>query len=407
MSAAKTRLTSYQKKLFVFLGVASFFEGYDFMALTQILPNLREDMGLSKGDAGILIMVINVGTVLAYLLVRLADRWGRRRVLTVTIGGYTLFTFLTGLSPNVYYFAVLQLTARTFLIAEWATSMVYAAEEFPAGRRGMVIGVISGVGSLGAIVCAGIVPLLLKSPWGWRTVFFVGIIPLILLAFARRGLKESARFAEQKDLGKKRSLFHIWTTPHRKRLLQMALIWGVTYLCSNTAVTFWKDFAVTERGLSDAQVGLSITIAALVSAPLILYAGAFCDLVGRRLAALVIFTATAAGVFLTYTLHGQWPLTIPLVFAIFGVTGVLPVLNAFTTELFPTHLRGDAFAWANNLLGRVGYVLAPYFVGRIADDIGWGMTVRMTAVFPIIAVVLIFVMLPETNAKELEETAAL
>src|SRR5690606_22367060 len=105
--------------------------------------------------------------------------------------------FLSGLAPEVVSFAVFQLLARMFLLAELATSMVYAAEEFPASRRGLIIAVISGASSLGSIVCAAVVPLLLRAPYGWRAVFFVGIIPLVLLAFARRSVRETARFQAQ------------------------------------------------------------------------------------------------------------------------------------------------------------------------------------------------------------------
>src|SRR3954462_12043708 len=107
----RARLSSYQRRLFVFLGVASFFEGYDFFALTQILPNLRADLHVGIAGGGLLVGFINVGTILAFVLARKADRWGRKPVLTATIAGYTLFTFLSGLSPNVYVFAVLQMVA--------------------------------------------------------------------------------------------------------------------------------------------------------------------------------------------------------------------------------------------------------------------------------------------------------
>jgi putative MFS transporter len=120
-------LTSYQKKLFLFLGVATIFEGYDFMALSQLLPKLRVAFDLEPAAAGYLIGTVNIGAVLAFFLVRMADRVGRRRMLTVTIAGYTAFTLLSGLAPNVYAFAFLQLLARVFLLAEWALSMVIAA----------------------------------------------------------------------------------------------------------------------------------------------------------------------------------------------------------------------------------------------------------------------------------------
>ncbi|RMD99024.1 MAG: MFS transporter, partial [Deltaproteobacteria bacterium] len=142
MTKSKVPFSPYHRKLFLFLSVASFFEGYDFLALAQILPNLRADLSLSEGEAGILVGFVNAGTIVAYFLVRKADRWGRKRLLTVTIAGYTIFTAASGLAPNVWIFGLCQFLGRIFLIAEWATSMVYAAEEFPAERRGMVIGVI-------------------------------------------------------------------------------------------------------------------------------------------------------------------------------------------------------------------------------------------------------------------------
>ncbi len=399
------RLTSYQRRLFVFLSVATFFEGYDFLALTQILPNLQTDFHFSHAVAGYLVGFINAGTVVAYLLVRRADRFGRKRVLTVTIAGYTVFTALTGLSPNVWAFAAFQMIARIFLIGEWATSTVMAAEEYPAARRGMVIGVISAFSSLGAVTCAGVVPLLLKTPFGWRSVYFVGIVPLIVLAFARRNLRETRRFAEQVTTRAARPFTQIFRTPYKKRMLQLGLIWFLTYICTQNGVTFWKEFAVGERGMTDSQVGKAITIAAVISMPLVFFAGKLLDLIGRRAGAVVIFGLAAFGMFGCYTLHGQWPLTFTLVFAIFGASAVLPVLNAYNSELFPTELRGDAFAWSNNLIGRIGYVLSPIAIGYAAGHVGWGHAIRVTAIFPILAVILILWLLPETRSLELEETA--
>ncbi|MFO0758782.1 MAG: MFS transporter [Byssovorax sp.] len=405
--ATQEPFTPYQRKLFVFLSVATLFEGYDFMALSQILPQLKHSMGLDETDIGAMVAVINLGTVIAFALVSLADRWGRKRLLTLTIAGYTVATFASGLAPNLIVLSLLQLLARMFLIAEWATSMVYAAEEFPTARRGMVIGVIQAFSSLGSIVCAGVVPILLRTSYGWRSVYFVGIIPLIVLMIARRDLKESSRFTRDVGDKKKGSLWDIWKTGHRRRVLELAAIWALTYLCTNNAVVFWKQFAVDERGLTDGQVALAITIAAVGSMPLVFYAGRILDRIGRKKGATLIFLVGAGGTFGCYTLHGFWPLTACLVLGIFGASAVLPVLNAFTAELFPTSMRADAFAWSNNLLGRTTYVLSPLAVGWAAKSIHWGPAMQLTCTGPVIALGLILALLPETNAKELDETAAL
>lgn len=415
MAASGTRLSGYQRRLFLFLSVATFFEGYDQIALTQILPEFRRDLGVSEGLGGLVVSLINVGTVLAYLLVRQADRWGRRRVLTITIAGYTVFSFLTGLAPNVWAFAVFQLVARIFLIGEWAISTVYAAEEFPANKRGWMMGLIQAFSSLGSVVCAGLVPTLLETPWGWRTVYFVGTIPLVLLAFARRSLRESSRFEAltAEERAQPKPLFRIFKTPYRARVLQLAVIWGLTYICTQTAVTFWKEYAVAPRPahgphISDDQVGLVISIAAVGAMPLVFAVGKLLDRVGRRRGATVIFLATSASCVAAYTLdQNMVAMTFAVLGAVFGASAVLPVLNAFTTELFPTHLRGDAFAWSNNLLGRIGYVVAPSLVGAAAEIYGWGPPVAVTAIGPLLALALILWLLPETSGRELEETAAL
>jgi putative MFS transporter len=108
---------------------------------------------------------------------------------------------------------------------------------------------------------------------------------------------------------------------------------------------------------------------------------------------------------MAHTLTSHLGLTIALVAGIFGSSAVLPVMNAYTTELFPTDLRGDAFAWSNNLLGRVTYVGSPVVVGILAETAGWGPVVAATAIFPLAAVILIWILMPETSGRELEETS--
>jgi len=405
MSEAGGALTGYQRKLFFFLSVATFFEGYDFLALAQLLPSIRASFGLSPSQGGALVAVINVGTILAYLLVRQADRHGRRRVMSVTIVGYTLCSALTAAATGPFTFAAAQLLARVFLLAEWAVAMVYASEEFPAARRGMVIGVIQGCSGLGSVVCAGLVPLLLKTSLGWRTVYLVGAVPLILAAFARRSLRETTRF-EARESEPRGGLFAIWSTPHRGKLARLALCWFFVYLCSNTAVTFWKEFAISERSWTEAKVGGAVALGALAAMPLSFAAGKLLDLIGRRGGAAVICLAMSAGCVGAYLLRDDGALKLALTVAMFGASAILTVFNAFTAELFPTELRADAFAWANNLLGRIGYVLAPLAVGAAAEHVGWGPSVASTAFGPLVALAIVLLSFPETSNRELEETAA-
>ncbi len=399
--------TGYQWRLFAFLSVATFFEGFDMFALTQILPSLQQEWSLTKFEVGLLAGATNVGTVLAYLLVRRADRWGRRRVMSVTIAGYTIMSLLTAAAQGPVSFAILQCFARLFLIGEWATAMVYAAEEFPASRRGTVVGIIQAVASLGAIVCAAIVPTLLKTSLKWRTIYIVGALPLVIVAFARRTLKESARFEQAKTDGKatERDFFGIFRSAHRGRVLKLGLIWALTYVCTQNTVTFFKTFAIEERHWTDKQVGSAVTIAAVGSLPMLFLVGRMLDRLGRRKGALVVYGSLIGGCLGAFGLQNRSGVIVALVFAVFAQSAVLALLNAYTGELFPTELRGDAFAWSNNLLGRIGYVVSPVALGKLAESVGWGRAVESTTIFAFAAVVLLWLWLPETKGRELEDTA--
>lgn len=406
--AGTVPLTPYQRRLFWFLSVATFFEGFEIYALSQLLPNIRRDLGLSPKEAGLMVSVIGIGAVLAYLLIRQADHWGRRRVLSITIVGYALSSFLSGLMPSAPGFALCQLAARAFLFSEYAVAAIYAAEEFPAERRGSFIGMLQVVNIIGGVVCAGIIPRLLKTPLGWRSVYLVGVIPLLLIALARRGLRETARFTQQQQQGLPRtSPFRIFRTPYRNRMLILGLIWALTLLCTGNAATFWKEFAQAERGLSDAEVGMCFSIAAVTAIPLLYVVGKLLDQLGRRRSAILIYGATIVGVLGAFTATTKIALILSLISALGIGAAVQPVLNALTTELFPTELRGDAYAWSSNLLGRMAMVVSPLLVGISAGHLGWATTLRLSTIGPVLACVLVLTLFPETSRRELEDTSEL
>lgn len=399
----------YQKRLLIFLSVATFFEGFDFIALVQVLPKIVEEMQLEAASTGLMVALINVGAILSFLIVYLADRYGRRPLLIITIAGYTICSLLTGFAGSVWAFAAIQLLARVFLIGELAVGMIYAAEEFPAERRGRVIGNLQVAATLGTIFCAAITPLLLSSTLGWRGLYFVGTIPLIILAYARRNLKETRRFETRQVSASNTSLADMLAFlkgPYRKRILLVASIWCLTYLCTQSLITFWNLHAVQALGMTYQDVSKCVMMAALGATPLLFMVGRLLE-VGRRRASIVVYSLLVLGALGAYNASGMLWLTLSLMLSVFAVAGIVPILNAYTVELFPTELRGSAFAWCNSLLGRSGYVLSPLLVGWGASHYGYGPAVTATIIFPLIALVLILRHLPETAGRSLEDTSRL
>ena len=122
---------------------------------------------------------------------------------------------------------------------------------------------------------------------------------------------------------------------------------------------------------------------------------------------MLILVGATLGVLGSASFEHKGLLLSSLVLCVITVTGQQVVLNAFTAELFPTELRSSAFAWSNNLLGRVGMVVSPALVGMVAERSGYVVALQGIAVFPLLALLLILGLLPETNGRELEDTARL
>src|SRR3546814_15229093 len=84
-----------------------------------------------------------VGALPALLLTRRADKVGRRKLLLISIIGYTISTGLTAFAPSIGWFVTFQFVARLFLHAEHALVFTLAAEELPAKARGFGFGFLS------------------------------------------------------------------------------------------------------------------------------------------------------------------------------------------------------------------------------------------------------------------------
>ena len=136
-----------------------------------------------------------VRAVVAFFLSTQADRIGRRRLLLITIAGYTVCGALTALSPGLLWLTVAQFGTQVFLGAEWAVAITIVVEEFPRDERGKALGLVTSMNTLGGIF-VGILAFvgLQDTPIGWRAFFVVGLIPLILIAIGRRSMLETERY---------------------------------------------------------------------------------------------------------------------------------------------------------------------------------------------------------------------
>ena len=398
----------YLRLLVILLSAATFFEGYDFILLNLVLPLVQKEFAVSTAALGLGVSAIAVGTVVAFFIVRLGDRWGRRPVLQITIILYAVFTALTALSRGMIDFVIWQFLARIFLVGEWGLATVMVSEEFPEHKRGMAIGFIKGMGALGGMLGAGLFPMVGKAGFGWRGMYLVGLIPLVLVALFRGRLRETPRWRRARSLkgGKAPSFFAVWQKPYGRLVGWMAAVWILAYAPYTAFQTFWVHHVMNSRGWDEHMVSRAMTVAYLLGITGFYVAGKLLDKIGRRWTAALFYLCGAGATFYGFQSQDVLGISVGLFLMTFFLGAFLPVTSSFTAELFPTELRANAAAWANNLIGRTGMIAAPALVGFLAAPLGAvGNAVTLIGVTAIGASAIALFVLPETRWRPMADVA--
>jgi putative MFS transporter len=363
----------YQRKLLALLSVATFFDGYDSFVLALVLPLILGDLGGSETQAGLVRGIVGIGQVVGFVLAAQADRIGRRRLLLITVVGYTAGTILTAASPNLAWLTGAQFIAETFLAAEWAVAITIVVEEFSAHRRSRALGVVTSMNTLGGIF-VGVLAFvgLQDAPTSWRTFYLVGIVPLVVIAIGRRGLRETQRYlaVRRSEAGQRldhTSLREPWRPEYRYNLMAVGLMHFFRFAGLSAAVFWWPYYAQQEVGLSLSTSGLYLAIAGIIGAVGFIVAGGLMDRWGRRPTFIAYSAGTAVFGIWVFHVHAPGPMLPLLCLGIFFGLGSGCMTSAFSTEYFPTYVRSRAAAWCRNAFEIPGGIAGPLVVGVLGD----------------------------------------
>jgi putative MFS transporter len=391
--------------LLVVLGVAAFFEGYDLFVVTAALPQIRDSFGLTQSEASLWLSVPILGALPAVWFSRRADVYGRRRMLWVSIVGFTLFTGATSMSPSIGAFVTLQFGAYLFLTVEGTIAWAMVAEELPAGARGFGFGWLAMQTALGSglasILYGGIFTPLDLS---WRWLYLVALPPLGAIAILRRRLPESRRFNALATSGRVESHWRdLLRPPHRRWLVLVCLTAFLGALATQVGV-FTVDFLQEDRGLSPTIANFVLVGAGALAIPFLIGAGELSDRYGRKVVGCIFGVLSTVGGFSFYFLaRGPWLLFVCLLFTLIGQFGAWPTLGAFGSELFPTAHRALAGSWSS--VTRVGGQAVSFALGGLLISITGAL--QYAAIIlgsgPLLALLVVWFFFPETKGRELED----
>ncbi|MDT0575866.1 MFS transporter [Croceicoccus sp. F390] len=394
----------------VMIGLLAFvvmFEGFDISTTSVVLPYLGEEFGATPAALGRALGIIAIGAILAFLTIRLSDRFGRKPVLIFAAAGFSLGSLATVLSDSVASYTAIQFVARLLMVTQVALAYIMVSETIPPRLRGRANGLLGACGSFGAALPFLLLEPALATAWGWRLLFVVGAIPLLATPLLIIWLSETPIWKAGKANWQHSSILaelRLLLRPElRSSTITMSLLWLIINFATSVSALFFTQYAVTERGWVPADFTALAVLGLAGTSSGFLLAGFAMDLIGRRWTITVFMVMLGALTQFCYNAQSWWAIAGSFV-GLQAMMGVWVAAYTINSELFPTALRGAANGWCHNLLGRWGVVTAPWILGALVAPLGSiGAAATVLGFVAYLAVPLVWIGLPETRARKLDQ----
>src|SRR3954449_9935420 len=177
-------------------------DAFDLIVLTLSLTAIGTTFSVGTGATGALSTVtLSASAVGGILGGVLADRIGRARTLMLSVGVYSVFTFLSGLASSYAMLMTFRVFQGIGFGGEWAVGAILVAELIKPEARGKALGIIQSSWAVGwalAVVAYTIVFSMVTDEQGWRILMMLGILPALLILYVRRNVEDSEVFSETK-----------------------------------------------------------------------------------------------------------------------------------------------------------------------------------------------------------------
>lgn len=384
-------------------------DGMDVMIYSFVIPTLIAAWHMSKAQAGMLgtvaLLVSALGGWLAGLL---SDRYGRARILQLTILWFAVFTCLSGFTNSFWQLLIVRGLQGLGFGGEWAVGSVLMGEAIRSQYRGKAVGTVQGGWAIGwgvTAVCYTVLFSVLPAGMAWRVMFWIGILPALLVFYIRRHVPEPEVFqrtvARENSLGEGSDFLEIFSPSLLGTTLLTALL-AVGVQGGYYAITTWlPTYLKTTRKLSVLNTGAYLGVVIAGSFVGYLVSAWLSDRIGRK-RTLVLYAVCSLLAILSYT---YLPISNSVMLALgfplgFFASGAFSPIGAFFTELFPTRVRGSGQGFSYNVGRGIG-ALFPTLVGILSVRMDLGHAISMFAVVAYLTMVVATLLLPETRGREL------
>jgi putative MFS transporter len=433
-------ISRFHKATLVAVSFAYFFEFADINSFATTAPRLISLWGVTVNQIAYVTSLSFVGMFIGSVVAGwIADRWGRRKALTLTTLFFGFFSFVSAFSWDIVSLGACRFLTSAGLSAMTVVAVIYVSEIYPAARRGKFQAYAIAIGICGTpvtnLIASAVVPL---SDWSWRLVYLWGALGMLFVLFVRR-LKESPRWYESKgdharadvvlreieeevaaEMGPlpepaapaprtddappaKARLRMLLQKKYLAPTLLLSVLW-VTQTVGFFGYSSWAPTLLAKEGFS---LESSIFYVALttVGAPL----GSFlASLVTDRFERKWLLASFGTAIAVCGLLYG---LTFnPILIIVFGFLvnlmerGYTAVAYAYSPELFDTHGRslGTGFSYG---LGRLSNAVGPLIIAALYTGSGYQSVFIFIAGMWLVGALALALFGPRTRRARLRQAA--
>lgn len=404
-------VTQTQWRALIAAGSGWALDSMDVMLYSMILVHVMADLQMDQTMGGFLATLTLLSSAIGGILFGMvADRYGRTKSLMLSILIYSLFTFLCGFSQTITHLAIFRFLLGIGMGGEWVAGAALITETWDAKHRGKAMGLVQSAWAVGYALAA-IVAGVISPLWGWRGVFFFGIVPALVAIWIRKGTKEPEIWEKMKaDESKQKTkskpkLAELFSG----KILRWTILGAALSVCAQFG--YWGLFTWIPSFLGTPidQGGAGLDIMKSTTWIVIMQTGAWfgyvlfgfmADKFGRRKAFILFFVMAAILVPIYGMTSDATRLLILGPFVAFFGSGYFSGFGAVLAELFPTEIRATGQGFCYNF-GRGVAATAPTVIGFMATSIGLGAAFGFLAIAFGLAALLVLLFLPETLGKQL------
>jgi MFS family permease len=383
------------------------FDVYEQTVMQIVTPILIKEWSITPATIGNVTTIGRwVGMIGLFVFPALADLYGRKPLLIVSIAGYSLFSGLTGFATGWVSLLVLSSLNRIALSGELPVGMVMVSETAPTRWRATALAVLVGGFPIGYLLCTLAASVVVPA-YGWQALYFLGVLPALLVLWIRVGVNESPRFERVTSTMVKQGLrqrFDLWSPflSYPRKMIVATLVYFF-YLFTWIGWSAWMpQYLATEKklGFQTTVQYLSVWMFAAIFAYWI--CGWLSDQFGRRFVIPAFVVPAAALIYLMGHVDSPQHLFWTGLFANFLILGSFGTGLGYTTELFPTQIRGTAVGAAYTF-GVAAGSLAPAILGWIATSHNLAAGMPLLAVSFLALAPLFLFAAPDTTRQELTD----